>query len=50
MPHRDPATEAEPVAAKVPYRRTFGVETLAFSPDGQSLATCRKGLSVRIYR
>ena len=46
----DPAAEEEPVAAKVPYRRTFEVETLAFSPDGQSLATCRKGLSVRIYR
>jgi WD40 repeat protein len=46
----DPAAEAEPVAAKVPYRRTFEVETLAFSPDGRSLATCRKGLSVRIYR
>lgn len=46
----DPATDADPVAAKVPYRRTFEVETLAFSPDGQSLATCRKGLSVHIYR
>jgi hypothetical protein len=34
----------------VPYRRTFEVETLAFSPDGRSLATCRKGLSVHIYR
>jgi WD40 repeat protein len=46
----DPATDAAPVAAKVSYRRTFEVETLAFSPDGQCLATCRKGLSVRIYR
>lgn len=46
----DPASEAAPAAAKVPYRRTFEVETLAFSPDGRSLATCRKGLSVRIYR
>jgi WD40 repeat protein len=46
----DPAAAAEPAAAKVPYRRTLEVETLAFSPDGQSLATCRKGLSVRIYR
>ena len=46
----DPSAEADPVAAKVPYRRTSEVETLAFSPDGQSLATCRKGMSVRIYR
>ncbi len=46
----DPAADAKPTAAKVPYRRTFEVETLAFSPDGQALATCRKGLSVRIYR
>jgi WD40 repeat protein len=46
----DPATEAEPAAAKVPYRRYAEVETLAFSPDGRSLATCRKGSSVRIYR
>jgi WD40 repeat protein len=46
----DPATEAEPVAAKVPYRRNSEVETFAFSPDGRSLATCRTGMSVRIYR
>lgn len=46
----DPAGEAAPVAAKVPYRRTARVETLAFSPDGRSLATCRRGMSVRIYR
>jgi len=46
----DPATEAEPAVVKVPYRRAFEVETLAFSPDGASLATCRKGLSVLIYR
>lgn len=46
----DPAAEAEPVAAKVPYRRYAEVETLAFSLDGRSLATCRKGMSVLIYR
>jgi WD40 repeat protein len=46
----DPATDAAPAVAKVPYRHTFEVETLAFSPDGQSLATCRKGLSVSIFR
>lgn len=46
----DPASEAKPVAARVPYRRSALVETFVFSPDGQSLATCRKGLSVRIYR
>lgn len=46
----DPASDAKPAAARVPYRRSAVVERFAFSPDGQSLATCRKGLSVRIYR
>lgn len=46
----DPATEDKPVAAKVPFRKNSEVETLAFSPDGQLLATCRRGMPVRIYR
>lgn len=46
----DPASEAEPAVAKLPFRHNAKVETLAFSPDGQVLATCRRGLSVRIYR
>ena len=46
----DPATEAKPVLVKVPSMRTARVETLAFSPDGQLLAVCRRGTAVRIYR
>jgi WD40 repeat protein len=46
----DPSSEAKPVTVKVPSLRTAHVETLAFSPDGQLLATCRRGSSVRIYR
>jgi WD40 repeat protein len=46
----DPDSEAEPVVAKLPFRHNAQVEKLAFSPDGQWLATCREGLSVRIYR
>jgi WD40 repeat protein len=41
---------AEPVDAKVPFAKNIFVETLAFSPDGQVLATCRRGADVRIYR
>ena len=46
----DPATEAEPAVAKVPFVKSSFVETLAFSPDGRLLATCRSGSNVRIYR
>lgn len=46
----DPATEAKPLAAKVPFRKNSEVETLAFSPDGQLLATCRRGKSVHVFR
>jgi WD40 repeat protein len=46
----DPASAAKPATAKVPYRKYSEVETLAFSPDGNLLATCRSGSSVRIYR
>ncbi|HTJ68566.1 MAG TPA: WD40 repeat domain-containing protein [Actinospica sp.] len=46
----DLATDDKPAAAKVPFRRNSEVETLAFSPDGQLLATCRRGKSVHIYR
>jgi WD40 repeat protein len=45
----DPAAEDKPATVKLPYTRAE-VETLAFSPDGQLLATCRKGTRVRIYR
>ena len=46
----DLATEAGAVDAKVPFAKNILVETLAFSPDGQLLATCRRGANVRIYR
>jgi WD40 repeat protein len=46
----DPATDEKPVAAKVAYRKYGDVETLAFSPDGQLLATCRRAMAVHVFR
>lgn len=47
----DPGTEEKPVLLKMPSPlRTARVETLAFSPDGRLLATCRRGSAVQIYR
>jgi WD40 repeat protein len=46
----DLTTESEPAAAKVPFIKSCFVETLAFSPDGRLLATCRSGSNVRVYR
>jgi WD40 repeat protein len=46
----DLATEEKPVAAKVAYRKYGEVETLAFSPDGRLLATCRRAMAVHIFR
>lgn len=46
----DPTSDAKPTKLKLPYRQHLSVETLAFSPDGQLLATCYSGSNVRIYR
>ncbi|HEX4787632.1 MAG TPA: WD40 repeat domain-containing protein [Actinospica sp.] len=45
----DPAAGTDPVSVKVPYVKNCSVTTLAFSPDGRLMATCRSGATVRIY-